>query len=199
MKREEVLKQLWQLREHLEEQEILEYELQKKERLLKLTVEEAQADYLQEKAAKFYSTIEYNQQSQSEKQKNKETILLFVEAALTALAVILIFMGLPLWEAAALWLLTLAGTKLLMKKPTNSPVLEEILEAAKSSEDYQSLEHSLLADYLKLEISFLQEKAEQGRKRLTKKSVNQAELIHLIELLEQGETEPIEQAIKLLD
>jgi len=211
MKREELLRQLWQLREWVEEQEILEYELQKKEKLLKVTIEEAQAEYLQEKEAKFYASEAYHRivekkQAHEKMKKMGNHAMIFTEIAMTILAIAFIFLGMPLWQAIAWWMGVLVFTIIIITSwikhsdnlPEKAQILDEVLEEAKSSPDYQSLEHSLLADYLKLEISFLRNKVETGRKRLMNKSVNRDELIDLIQMVEQGNTEKMEQAIDLL-
>jgi len=213
MNREELLKQLWQIQEWFEEQEIFEYELQKKERLLKLTIEEAQADYLTEQIEVFYSNKADSPESlkQATTKNLKEHAILFMEIAMTVLGIAFIFLGMPLWQAAIWWVAGLALSKIAIAqflkfhgpKPVQEKKLEEILEEAKASEEYQSLEHSLLADYLKLEISFLKNKVEDGRERLSHKPAiaakNRMELMQIINMIENGEAQTIEQAVKLLD
>ena len=206
---------LWQLQEWFEEQEILEFELKKKENLLKITIEEAQAEFLKEKEERFYSSPEYNRQIQgiefSEKvRKNGENILLTSEVAMTILGIVFIYLGMPLWEAAAWWLTILVVIRLSIRgvvkyyanRPDPNLAIGKILEEAKTSEEYLKLEQSALADYLKLEISFLKNKASTSRQRIEEKSTiseeNRGELSRIIEVIQQDKAHTIEQALKLL-
>ena len=215
MNKEELLMHLWQLQEWFEEQEILEFELKKKENLLKITIEEAQAEFLKEKEERFYSSPEYNRQIQgiefSEKvRKNGENILLTSEVAMTILGIVFIYLGMPLLEAAAWWLTILVVIRLSIRgvvkyyanRPDPNLSIGKILEEAKTSEEYLKLEQSALADYLKLEISFLKNKASTSRQRIEEKSTiseeNRGELSRIIEVIQQDKAHTIEQALKLL-
>lgn len=201
MSREELLKHLRLVQEWLEEQEILEYELQKRQRLLKVTVEEARIEFLN--AAKERFLLEQETKPVSHKNKG-DAYFIFHVLAFTVAAMLLIF-GVHWLPVIASWGICAGVGHFLMKKPTPVPTLtlETFLEDVKAGSEYQKLEHTLLADYLNLEISFLKNKLETLRMKLSEKSVvaaeNRLKLISIIQQVESGESQSIDEAIQNLE
>lgn len=186
LSKDELIANLWSTDEMIKEIEIIKCEIDKKKATLDLTIHSTEQDHLKAVEKKYYESDDYkaNQAFNTlvEKLKAFKGIAILLDLILCVLLGYgLLVLGVKFSYVVIFWLITpiilfllyQQGTKyyLMKQKPNDIPSLENLLEEAKMTLEYQSIPNSLLANHIRDEITKMSQQQSQLEVTLAEKTV----------------------------